>query len=273
MKHSAVRMLVALTALCVIAAGCGKGGGHGSLTAVGDKWSKMDAGSVKPPVGPDTQRQALPGVLLGTNSPSWVKLLGSPKGAGAVVLFIQPGGPTDNKGIALGDLLTDVDGIVIANAERAVSVLHSRVGEKRTLTFRRTGRKDARTITIIGRTPRGNPRTILNPEIANNPTDPVLRYLRAYTGGNTNERLADLAKALEGSTTFADALQLRASLTWAASFSIKDAAQRQKVQTQALAGWKNALDIDPRNETTLAVRAIALTDIGTPKTGEADAQR
>jgi tetratricopeptide (TPR) repeat protein len=202
-----------------------------------------------------------------------VKLVGAPRGAGAVVLFIQPGGPTDSKGIARGDLLVKVDGDTIANAERAVSVLHSRIGEKRTLTFKRSGRKDDRVVSIIGRTPRGTPRTVLNPEITNNPTDPVLRYLRAYTGGTNKDRLTDLSEALKTTPDFVDALQLRASLIWAASFGVKDTSTRRTAQTQALAGWKNALDIDPRNETTLAVRSIAYTDIGTPKTGEADSQR
>ncbi len=270
----AVRALIAVTALSLVATGCSGGGGASKdIKEVGEKYTKMDAGDVKPPAGPDTQRQSLPGFIVTSNSPSWQGLVHSPKGPGAVVLFIQPGGPTDGKGIARGDLLVGVDDDTIANAERAVSVLHSRIGEKRTLRFKRVGRKDEREVKISGRTPRANARAVLSAQVKNNPTDPTLRYLRAYVGGTTKERLEDLAAALEQKPDFVDALQLRASLLWSAAFGQKDAKAKRDVQTQALAGWKNALDVDPRNVATLAVRSIAYADLGTPKLGESDAKR
>lgn len=274
MKRSAARVLVAISAFAVLAAACSSGGNaRESTQKIADKFSNIKAADVKPPVGPDTQRLALPGFLVSTNSPSWIKLVGAPRGQGAVVLFIQPGGPTEGKGIARGDLLVKVDGERVTNAERAVAVLHSRIGEKRTLAFARAGRKGERDVSIVGRSPRGNPATVLSPEIDNNPTDPVLRYLRAYVGGTTQQRLSDLSKALATTPDFVDALQLRASLLWASSFNQKDVKLRRAMQTQSLAGWKNALDIDPRNATTLAVRSIAETDLGTPRSGEADATR
>jgi len=274
MKHSAARMLVGMSALVMLAAACSSGGNaHQAGQNVANQFINEKDTDVKPPAGPDTQRFALPGFLVATNSPSWIKLVGAPAGEGTVVLFVQPGGPTDAKGIAEGDLLVKVDGQGVANAERAIAVLHSRIGEKRTLTFVRSGRKGERDISIVGASSRGNPGVVLDPEIANNPTDPVLRYLRAYVGGTDKQRLDDLAAALQTHPDFVDALQLRASLLWAASFGAKDAASRRAVQRQALAGWLNALAIDPRNVTTLAVRSIAESDLGTPRTGEADALR
>jgi len=274
MRRSSVRLLVAIAALSVLAAACSGGGNANKQSQkIADQYMNEKASDVKPPTGPDTQRRALPGFLLSSNSPSWVKLVGAPRGNGAVVLFIQPGGPTDGKGIARGDLLVKVDGTVVTNAERAISLLHSRIGENRTLTFERKGRKEPRTVTIVGRSPRGNPATILSAEISNNPTDPVLRYLRAYVGGSDQQRVDDLTEALKTTPDFVDALQLRASLVWAASFNQKDAKIRRQMQVQALAGWQNALSIDPRNSTTLAVKSIAETDLGTPKGGEADATR
>jgi hypothetical protein len=273
MRRSAVRLLVVLTALATLAAGCSHGTNKAKTNKIGEQYKNMSASSVKPPLGPDTQSLALPGFIVATNSKSWVKLVGSPGGQGAVVLFIQPGGPTDNVGIARGDLLVQVDDQPIANAERAVAVLHSRVGQKRTLTFRRANKKKNRVVTITGRAPRGNPIAVLSPEIDNNPTDPTLRYLRAYSGGTDQARLGDLKIALQSQPDFVDALQLRASLLWASSFNQRDAKTKQTMQIDALAGWKNALDIDPRNATTYAVRSIAETDLGTAKNGEADALR
>jgi hypothetical protein len=264
-----------MSALAVLAAACGGGAkpNQKAIQKIGAKYVNEAGTDVKPPVGPDTQSLALPGFLVATNSPSWHRLTAAPRTPGAVVLFIQPGGPTDNKGIAQGDVLTAVDGTPIANAERAIAVLHSRVGQKRVLTFARAGKNNTRQVTIIGRSPQGNPATIVGPELANNPTSPVLRYLRAYIGGPDAQRLDDLARALRAAPDFADALQLRASLQWASSFNQKDPNVRRQMQTAALAGWKNALDIDPRNETTLAVRSVAETTLGIPKSGEGDALR
>jgi membrane-associated protease RseP (regulator of RpoE activity) len=275
MTRRAVRLLVAVTALTTLAAACSSGGGttHGAVQKIGAKYINMSAADVRPPVGPDTQTLALPGFIVATNSVSWTRIIGSPSGVGAVVLFVQPGGPTDNKGIARGDLLVKVDGTPVANAERAIAVLHSRVGQKRVLSFIRSGRKGTRDVTILGRSPRGNPMSVVSAELQNNPNDPVLSYLRAYIGGTNQQRLNDLAKALQEKPDFVDALQLRASIIWTASFGIKDATQRRQYQTQALAGWQNALTIDPRNATTLAVRSVAETDLGTPRSGEQDANR
>src|SRR5438477_6539236 len=276
MRKRAVRALIPAIVLALVATACGGGkaaGGRKTGEDLYKKYANMSADSVNPPTGPDTKRESLPGFIVATNSPSWNKLVGSPSGQGAVVLFLQPGGPTENKGIARGDLLVQVDDQRIANAERAVAVLHSRVAEKRTLHFRRSGRKGERVVTISGRNTRGNPRTVLNPEISNNPTDPTLRYLRAYVGGTTKERVDDLTKALAQQSDFVDALQLRASLLWSASFGQKDVKAKRTLQTQALAGWQNALALDPRNETTLAVRSIAYSDLGQPKSGENDAKR
>jgi len=274
MSRHAARLLVLLTALALAAAACSSGGGSRSaVQKIGKQYMTENATDVKPPTGPDTQSLALPGFLVATNSPSWATVAGAPSAEGAVVLFVQPGGPTDNKGIAVGDLLVKVDDQPITNAERAIAVLHSKVGEKRVLTFARSGRKGERKVTIVGRSPRGNPMTVITAELQNNPTSPLLNYLRAYVGGSDAQRLTDLANALKANSNFVDALQLRASLLWAASFNQKDAAKRREFQTAALAGWKNALDLDPRNSTTLAVRSIAETDLGTPKSGEQDATR
>jgi len=114
---------------------------------------------------------------------------------------------------------------------------------------------------------------VINAELQNNPTSAVLLYLRAYVGGSDIQRLTDLANALKDQPNFVDALQLRASLLWAASFNQKDTTKRRQIQTEALAGWKTALDLDPRNATTYAVRSIAETDLGTARSGEGDAMR
>jgi len=277
MSRHAVRLLVLLTALALAAAACSSGGGsnRSAVQKIGKQYINESATDVKPPAGPDTQSLALPGFIVATNSPSWSAstIAGAPSGEGAVVLFVQPGGPTDQKGIAVGDLLVKVDDQPITNAERAIAVLHSRVGQKRVLSFVRSGHKGQRKVTIIGRSPRGNPMSVINAELQSDPTSARFNYLRAYVGGSDAQRVTDLQNALKANPQFVDALQLKASLLWAASFNQKDANKRRDLQTQALAGWRSALDIDPRNSTTLAVRSIAETDLGTPKTGEGDAIR
>jgi tetratricopeptide (TPR) repeat protein len=264
-------LLWAVTAFALVANGC-FGGGGGDQGGAATSLSKEKAGDVKPPEPVDSKATAQPGLVLFPNTPSLQRLTGAPKGKGVVVLFVQPGGPSDRKGIARGDLLTEVNGTKVSNQENALALLRLRPGEKVKLAFTRQDNTE-RTIEIEERDP-GNITLaqFLNPIIENSPSDPILRYLRATSTGSTQDRLADLRRAIQADPRFVEALTLRASLLWDQSLGTRKKKERVQLQNTAFAGWKNALDIDPENTTTLAVQAVAIATIGNGRKAREDAQ-
>jgi tetratricopeptide (TPR) repeat protein len=228
--------------------------------------------SVKPPDVVDKNATAQPGLVLSTNSRSWQKLVSSHAGKGAVVLFIQPGGPSDGKAIARGDLLTAVDGTPVINHEAAIALLRSRPGQKRDLKFvQRDGSE--RTVTIQARNPKGAQlRAFLNPMVSANDNDAVLHFLRAQAAGGTyDSNLADVNRSLELEPQFVEAMTLKASLQW--DHRIVDSKNALGLVNEALAGWKSALDIDPDNSTALSVRSTAYTSLGRGAKGKEDANK
>jgi hypothetical protein len=272
MSRTAQRLLIAAFALSFVASGCFGGGGDLEDVARGSSATKAE--DVKPPEAVDTRATGLPGLILQTNSPSMRRLADSPRGAGAVVLFIQPGGPSDNKGIGRGHLLTKVNDSVVRNHEAALALLRSRPGEEHSLGFKlRDGTE--RTVEITARRPgRINTLSFINPEVQQNPSDPVLRFMRAQSSTKVEDRVRDLREALSSDPKFVEAITLQASLTWdrrAARGLNKE--QKTQLANQALAGWTNALDLDPNNTTALSVRSTAWTELGNSRRGRRDAER
>jgi tetratricopeptide (TPR) repeat protein len=271
-KLNASKLLVPLLAVALLAGSCGGGKGDaGGRPEDVTGLRETKAKDIKPPEHVDPKNIALPGLTLGTNSPSWEKLVGSAKGRGAVVLFVQPGGPADNKGIARGDLITEVDGKRITNYEYALTALRSRRGEQREVKLT-SRRGNERTVKLKGAPPTERARPFLNGMIKGNSHDPVLRYLRAEApGGTAKANLDDLDAALRRQPEFVEALAARGNLIFNLRLSTKDKAKQNQFRDEALANWKNALSIDPRNAFALGLRANAQNAAGNPTQGKSDA--
>jgi hypothetical protein len=255
-------------ALVVTATACFGGGSDPGASAQRQAAAK----DAKPPQEVDSHATAQPGLVLSTNSRTWHSLIDAHAGKGAVILFVQPGGPSDGKGIARGDLLTAIDGTPVVNHESAIAMLRSRPGAKRDLKFiQRDGTE--RTVTIEERNPQGATlRAFLNPMIDTDSNDAVLRFLRAQASGGTfAQNLADVNAALDLQPQFVEALTLKASLLW--DQRLVDKKNALHLVNEALAGWKSALDIDPDNATTYSVRSTAYTDLGRGQKGKEDAQK
>jgi hypothetical protein len=268
-KRTSIRWLVAAFTLAILATSCFGGGSPGGDAL---KISQTSGKSVKPPEVVDKNATAQPGLVLSTNSRTWQKLVSSHAGQGGVVLFVQPGGPSDGKGIARGDLLTAVDGTAVVNHQAGIALLRSRPGQKRDLKFlQRNGSE--RTVTIDARNPKGAQlRAFLNPMVSANVNDAILHFLRAQSAGGTYDaNLADVNRSLELEPQFVEALTLKASLQW--DHRIFDKKNALGLVNEALAGWKSALDIDPENTTALSVRSTAYTSLGRGGKGKQDASK
>src|SRR4029077_861648 len=129
-------------------------------------------------------------------------------------------------------------------------------GQTRTLKFvQRDG--TVRSVTIEAKNPRGAQlRSFLNPMVNASTNDPVLRFLRAQSGGGTyDDDIADVNVALAQQHELVEALPLKASLKW--DHRLIDKKNALMLVNDALAGWKSALDLDPNNTTALSVRSTA----------------
>jgi tetratricopeptide (TPR) repeat protein len=270
MRRTSARLLVPLLALALVAAACGSGGDKRPGDTI-KEIRDLAAKDVDPPGRVDPKNLALPGFALVTNSPTWEKLVDAANGRGAVILFVQPGSPADNKGIARGDMLTEVDGERVANQEHALALLYSNKGEKRNLKI--TGRNGKeRELSVRSEIPKDRPKRFLDEMIKGNPNDPVLRYLRAGAIGTTiQSSIDDLKVALDVEPEFVEALNKRAFFLFSARLGTKDKKRQQELITQALAAWTNALDIDPRNAEALTQQANAETALGKASAAKADA--
>ncbi len=265
-----IKWVVLALLLSLVAAACSGGGGE--ATKLAEDARNRDAGDVKPPERVNPEALANPGLILWSNSETWQRLLNAPDEPGVVVLFVQPGSPSNDKGIARGDLLVSVDGEKVTNHEHAIALLRAKAGDKRTLGFtRRNG--DDREVDITPETPKQRARPFITALLKTSPNDPVLHFLRATSVGGTNDsNLDDLNKALELDSRFVEAMSERASIRWLQRLSANEGDAR-RIATEALAGWENALDIDPRNPAVMSVRAAALVDIGQAERGKTEVER
>lgn len=280
MRSPLSKLFALLMTFALIATACGGGGDQAEEFS---EIRESGAGDVKPPERVDPKDIALPGLSLATNSPSWEDLLRSPKDRGAVVLFVQPGGPSDRQGIARGDVITHVDGQRIWNDERALALLWSNRGETRKISL--VSRNDReREVEIKSEIPRQQPRPFLNVMIENNPSDATLRYLRAISAANctakvktkcgtVQDNLADLRAALNKEPRFVEALMRQGAILFQQSLRQKDKDARTQLAGQALAAYTNALDVDPRHAQTLTLEAEAQLALGKAQVGKSDADR
>lgn len=253
----------AVVAFGVLAVACGGGGGGGGGGGAADI-AKQSGRNIRPPEAVDPKATGLPGLVLNTNSPTWQRLVNAPEGAGAVVLYVQPGGPTARQRIARGYLLTGVNGEAVTNHEHAIALLRARPGTKQELKFL-SNEGEERTVEIEAEAPKvRSVRPFIDQLVEGNPNDPVLRYIRATSGGGGTfeQNLGDVDKAIEVDSRFVEAIAHRASLLWDRRVAEADRARRQDLANQAIAGWRGALDIDPENVTALSVRAFAVSALG-----------
>lgn len=265
MKRRAATSLVAVLVLAVVATSCG-GGGTISVSEI----ANAAARDVEPPPAVDVKRTGLPGLVIATNSPSLRRLAGAPEGKGAVILFVEPGGPSDGLGIGRGDLIFEIAGETVTNHSRALALLHDRPGKEIEVNIRhRDGRE--RSITIKPREPLvASLRQYVNTLVEASPRDPILRFVRAQTPGVLESRLRDLETALDIDRRFVEALTLRASLIWD-NRPTDDEDDEKRFVTEALDGWKRALAADPDNATTLTTRATILSALGEARQSLRDA--
>lgn len=271
-KRLVLRSVVAALSLALVASACFGGGSDPSEQAQG--LADRGAGDVRPPELLDPELVGQPGLVVATNSRSWQELVGSPDQPGAVILFVQPGGPSDGNAIARGDLLVGVDDTTVANHEHAIAELRTVPGQERELhLIERDGTE--RSVTVEPRDPGDvNLLNFLGPMIDANPSDPVLRFLRAQTGGASFEdRIADVDRALAEESTFVEAMALRASLLWDSRSQREDEGEFTQQVNEALAGWQAALDIDPDNTTALSLKSTAVTALGNADQGKTDAEK
>lgn len=236
-----------------------------------------DASDVEPPAKADGSLTGRVGLIIATNSDSWRELVGAPETGGVVVLFVQPGGPSDGSGIERGDVITEVDGEPARNAEHSVVQLRARPNARRTMAVTKAdGSTDE--ITVSAQDP-GNVdvKALLDPLIADAPNDPVLRFLRAQTvaqiPGGYEQGLEDANKAVEVEPSFVEALSLRAELRWDRAGALEDQAQRNELRDAALDDWNRALRFDPSNTRVLASRSKAQSQLGNASSGRRDATK
>jgi tetratricopeptide (TPR) repeat protein len=265
------KLAVVFVAMSLVAAACGGGGGEEAVK-IAEDFRNKDADDVQPPERVDSGALANPGLILWSNSRTWQRLLSAPEGDGVVVLFVQPGSPSNEKGIARGDLLTAVDGTKVTNHEHAIALLRASQGDKRKLTFKsRDG--EEREVEITPELPKQRARPFINALLKESPNDAVLHFLRATSvGGNNASNMEDLERAIEIDSRFVEAMSERASIRWLQRLGTEEDDAR-RIATEALAGWENALDIDPRNPLILSVRAAALVDIGQAQKGKAEVEK
>jgi hypothetical protein len=255
----------------LVAAACG-GGGDPPSVRIAEDFRDADAGDIEPPARVDAAALALPGMILWTNSATWQRQLETPEGPGVAVLFIQPGTPANDKGIARGELITKIDGDAVTNHEHAISLLHGRPGEKRTLAMKR-GDEEEREVEISLERPRQRSRQYIEALLKTSPNDAVLHFLRAQSlGGTVENNLEDLNRAIEIDARFVEAMSERASIRWVQRLRASEDDAR-RIATDALAGWENALDIDPRNALLTSIRAAALVDIGQNERGKTEVEK
>ena len=270
MRRSPARLLVPLVALALLAGACGGGGDRRPADEI-KKIRDAEAKDVKAPERVDPKSLALPGFQMVTNSPTWERMVSSPNGRGAVILFVLPGSPADNKGLARGDMVVEVDGERVTNHESAIAKLYGTKGEQRTLKILGRNGKE-REIRVRLDIPRLVVKPLLDEMLKQNSKDPVLRYLRAISSGSTTEqRLDDLAVALETQPEFVDALAKRAEYLFRLRLATNDKKRQDDFTKQGLAAWTNALDIDPRDAEVLAQQANALSALGRGSAAKADA--
>lgn len=267
MRH-VYRSLVGALAFALVASACGSGGGGGGASSAIDI-AKQPASAVKPPSPLNTKRTGLPGLVIATASPALRRLTKAAEGKGALILFVEPGGPSDGLGIGRGDLITSVGGVEVTNHARALALLHDVPKMKIEVGIRHTDGRE-RTVTITPREPLvSSLRQYLNPLVSATPKDPVLRYVRASAPGAFRDRLLDLEEALSIDKRFVEAMSLRASLIWD---NRPDAgAERARFVNSALGGWKDALAIDPENQLALTTRSTVLSVLGNGQQGRRDA--
>lgn len=272
MRRNAWKLLAPFVALSVLAAACGGGGG----SEVADRFTDIanrEAKDVEPPERVDPKDFAQPGLLVQTNSKSMQDLADAPDGRGAVVLFVQPGGPSDRKGIARGDMIVAVEGQRVTNAEFALTALRTAAGETRKITFKTRGGNE-REIEIKGEVPTQRAKPFLDGMIKASPSDPVLRYLRALVaGGSDKENLADLKAALRQAPNFVEALSLQGNYVFNARNATKDAKKKVAIIGEALASWATALDIDPKHAETLALQSAGQHALGKFDQARIDAEK
>lgn len=268
MRGTAKTWLFGALVIALVASGCGGGGGSASSAS---EIAKLSAGDVKPPPSVDAKRTGLPGLVLATNSPSLRRLAGAPEGTGAVILFVEPGGPSDGLGIGRGDLITRVGSVEVTNHARALALLHDVPKKELEVAIKhRDGRE--RTVSIAPREPLVTSlRQYVNPLVAASPKDAVLRYVRASAPGSFAERLADLEEALDIDKRFVEAMSLRASLIW--DNRPTSGSERSRFVNAALDGWKDALAIDPNNQLVLTTRSTVLSVLGNAAQARRDAAK
>lgn len=265
-----IKWLVLALCMTLIAASCG--GGGTVATEIAEDFRNRDASDVEPPEPANPEALANPGLILWTNSQTWQRLLDAPDEPGVVVLFVQPASPSNDKGIARGDLLTAVDGETVTNHERAIALLRAKAGDTRKLTFLR-GDGEKREVEIKPDIPKQRARPFISALINESRNDPVLYFLRATSvGGNNDANLGDLNKAIDLDPRFVEALSEKASIRWLQRLSA-EGEEARRIAGDALAGWENALDIDPRNAGVLAVRSAALVDIGQGERGKTEIEK
>jgi tetratricopeptide (TPR) repeat protein len=177
-------------------------------------------------------------------------------------------------GIARGDMIIEVDGRKVTNAEYALTLLRSNKGEKRKVKLVRRGSDKERELEITGEIPSERARPFLDGMIANNPRDEVLRYLRALTpGGSTKETLTDLTVALNKQPDFVEALSLKGNVIFNGRLGTKDKKKQVAFIGQALAAWANALDINPRHAETLVFQSAGQAALGKFDQAKSDATK
>jgi tetratricopeptide (TPR) repeat protein len=272
MKINARKPLGLLVALALLAPAC-FGGGPNDVAEEIAGIRDSEANDVKPPERVDPKDFGQPGLILQTNSQTWEDIARAPARGGAVILFVQPGGPADRKGLARGDVIAEVDGTRVRNGEYALTLLRGNKGEKRTIKV--VGRNgNEREVEIRGDIPKQRARPFLNGLISQSPRDPVLRYLRALSSGGTVAQAAsDLKVAIEEEPDFVEALTLQGNIAFNQRLGTKDKKKQTAFIGSALASWAAALDINPRSAETLALQSSGNAALGKLEQAKSDAEK
>lgn len=206
--------------------------------------SASPAGSASSSASPSSSGGQL-GMIFEVNNVGWQKVLNTPKVKGMVVVMVVPGQPGAKAGMAVGDVVTKMNGVEVRNANvtnREIRKL--KVGDKVSFDLQR---KDAATkvdLTVEGGQ---NPDIagILNDAIKKNGNDAAAYFLRAaYADKDTKSAMGDYGKAIELNSSFVSAFVQRGTL------------EQSNNQDQAMKDFDTAISLDPNYEPAYVNRSV-----------------
>jgi photosystem II stability/assembly factor-like uncharacterized protein len=136
------------------------------LGRIGLDWYRKDPKVVFAIVESEKCGMAPPGVAAAPTGNATLGLFGEDAGEdkGVRITMVQPGGPAEQAGIEVGDLVSRIGDKVVPNNEEMMDLMRGyRAGDKITLKVTRAGKEKDVAVTFVERPTRGGGRSLINP--------------------------------------------------------------------------------------------------------------